>query len=1109
MDTLSQISYFEVINCYILNFTPKFLQYRFWFTCILVGAFGTMDVSVYAQSINTEFGKNRVQYHDDFDNWWMYETENFITYWYGKGKRVAQSVIQLAEYDHDEIQNIIEHRINDKIEIIVYIDIADVKQSNLGSEDVFVSNHGKTKTIGSKMFVYFDGNTQNLRKQIRKGIAKVYLNSMFSGSSLQEIVQSNITLSIPTWYAEGITSYLSSYWDYLVDDELRDLFLREGDKYRNFEKLSEDHPGIAGHSFWYFLDRTYGKSTISNLLYLARINRRFEDSFMFVLGVSYDDLIVEWESFFAKHFDAEAEHFDLTNAANELDLSNKMHEPVARVALSPDGTELLYVRNEVGKIRVVLRDLETGKEMTVFKKGYKNILQETDYNYPLTSWHPDGHEVTVVYEHRDKIMLRKIDLGTGDYLDVLIPENFHRIYSVSFYSDKEYLFSASTDGHSDLYLFDVVGRKSTRLTEDYHNDLDAQLVQIDDQKGILFSSNRSSIYIEKEKLDTILPIDNFDLYFLPLEDDNREAFQLTATTEVSERYPRLIQNKYIAYLSSASGVTNLQAIDLDNLEQVATYTNLSRNIMRHDVNENKHVYTYYDDGAYKVYLDTIQWDAPIKPYYTHHVSTNLPKEDVGIGVLQNDTPEPKEEMKSGYLFQSKFNDPPNLTPIEVESDPLFTRSGRQSNQNTNGKMDKKVIEFVNERSIASRHRFKLVSFTTKADNSILFEGLESYTGEDKELLTAPVGLLFKGVVKDLFEDYSIEGGVRFPTSFNGSEYFFVFDDNRRLIDRRFALYRKAETNRDNNFVFPTQKIKRTSVLGMYRLKYPFDVYTSVRLTGSLRFDKLFYLHSNEFSTSVPAENEKRIMLKAEYVFDNTVDKDLNIKHGTRYKVYAEAINKFNFDFESLDQFDASTGFTTVVGFDARHYIPIMRHSVLALRSAGATSFGSDRILYYLGGVEGWAVPSFNEDIGVPPEKNFSYKAIAAHVRGFRHNIRNGTTFLLGNAELRVPIFQYFSRRKVGSSFLRNFQLTGFYDIGTAWHGTGPNSDENSFNTAEISQPPLYTVKLKYFRDPVVMGYGAGLRMSLFGYFLRFDYAWGIESRAIQDPRFYFSIGTDF
>jgi hypothetical protein len=42
-----------------------------------------------------------------------------------------------------------------------------------------------------------------------------------------------------------------------------------------------------------------------------------------------------------------------------------------------------------------------------------------------------------------------------------------------------------------------------------------------------------------------------------------------------------------------------------------------------------------------------------------------------------------------------------------------------------------------------------------------------------------------------------------------------------------------------------------------------------------------------------------------------------------------------------------------------------------------------------------------------------------------------------------------------------------------------------------------------------MGYGAGIRTLLFGYFLRVDYGWGIETREIQQPRLYIALGTDF
>ena len=130
------------------------------------------------------------------------------------------------------------------------------------------------------------------------------------------------------------------------------------------------------------------------------------------------------------------------------------------------------------------------------------------------------------------------------------------------------------------------------------------------------------------------------------------------------------------------------------------------------------------------------------------------------------------------------------------------------------------------------------------------------------------------------------------------------------------------------------------------------------------------------------------------------------------------------------------------------------------------------------------------------------------MRGFRINIRNGNSFALLNSELRLPVVRYISRR-VRSGFLRNLQLVGFFDVGTAWEGSDPFSDDNPLNTKEFRNGDLLNVKVNFFRDPIVAGYGLGVRSVLFGYFIRVDYAWGIETRQVLDPRLFIALGMDF
>jgi hypothetical protein len=92
--------------------------------------------------------------------------------------------------------------------------------------------------------------------------------------------------------------------------------------------------------------------------------------------------------------------------------------------------------------------------------------------------------------------------------------------------------------------------------------------------------------------------------------------------------------------------------------------------------------------------------------------------------------------------------------------------------------------------------------------------------------------------------------------------------------------------------------------------------------------------------------------------------------------------------------------------------------------------------------------------------------------------------------------------------LGNFQIIGFGDIGTAWTGIDPYSDKNSLFTHTITKKPI-TVIIKDQREPVVIGYGFGLRSRILGYFVRADWAWGIEDYKFYPVQFYISLSIDF
>jgi hypothetical protein len=240
------------------------------------------------------------------------------------------------------------------------------------------------------------------------------------------------------------------------------------------------------------------------------------------------------------------------------------------------------------------------------------------------------------------------------------------------------------------------------------------------------------------------------------------------------------------------------------------------------------------------------------------------------------------------------------------------------------------------------------------------------------------------------------------------------------------------------------------------------------------------------------------VLKGELTYDNTRSLGLNLFQGTRYKLFGE--------YYQLLKTPGNNVF--ILGLDIRNYQRVHRSMIWANRFAASTSFGTNKLLYYMGGVDNWLWPGFDPNTPVAINQDYVFQSLATNMRGFNQNIRNGNSFFVLNSELRVPIFRYLFNRPIRSGFLNNFQIVAFGDIGTAWTGPTPYSEKNQLFTYYIYRKPLY-IEVQMLKDPLVGGFGTGIRSKILGYFIRGDVAWGIEDGKIRTPIFYLSLSLDF
>ncbi|HOY31957.1 MAG TPA: hypothetical protein PKW80_08775 [Bacteroidales bacterium] len=1095
-------------------------------TGIILTLLITNKISVHAQFYNgsqLNFGKNRVQFSDRF--WSFMRFDHFDTYFYLNGKELAVYTAKYADKYLKEIESKLEYTLEDKIQFIIYNKFSELQESNIGLiSDVNYNIGGVTHIVGTKVFLYFNGSHTDFEKQIRAGMAQVIIDEMMYGGKLTAMIKNSALLSLPAWYSQGLISYISEEWNTQLDNHVKDGILRGA--FKRYNSLSGDDAVYAGHSIWKYVADKYGPSAITNIVYLTKVSRNVESGFLYVLGVSFKNLSKEWLAYYEQQYTADDQN---RQRPGETALLKKFKKNTAygQAKISPDGKYAAYTTNFMGQYRIWLFDLEKNKTRQIFKRECK-LDEKIDYSYPLLAWHPTGKMLAIVLESKGKIMMYSYMMDENKFEKQQL-FNLEKILDLSFSQNgKMIVFSGVVQGQSDIYVYSVAAHTYEPITKDIYDDLNPRFVN--NSSEIIFSSNRIDdtirydvmTFMDTEK-DTISQLPSHtDIFIYDYRKKEKLLRRLTNTEYTNEIMPMQYDNRFFTYLSDENGIFNryLARIDstisyIDTTTHYRYYTtsfaasDYNRNILEQDIagKAGKSAEVIFSEGKYKIFFQDLPIAKDIKktnPTNTFNRTIYLKNQQEKA--VQDNSLINTEEIEKIKSRKNKSRYPKNnnvlIDQLDNAADTgkvdinnyIFSNEQKYLNAAGQDSSLQKKKTFTLPRQQNYNVEYSINQLVGQIDFNYLNTMYQQFTGGNSPIFLNPgLNVSFQLGVIDLLEDYRISGGISFSLSFDNNEFFIGFENLKKKLDHGLFYYRQANTTSDEYSII---KLRSNSLF--YVMKWPFSRVLAVKGTLMARYDKKIYASTDVYNLKQPNINEYWAGAKTELVYDNTRFKAINIYYGWRWKIFGEYYQMINKKFNNL----------VVLGFDFRHYQKIHRTFIWANRLAASTSFGNNKLVYYMGGVDTWIIPKFNNDNQVSQTQNYAYQTLATNMRGFIQNARNGPTFAVLNSELRFPIVRYFSKKPLKNNFLTNLQIIGFGDLGTAWVGTNPYSEENTLAKQVIQRGPLQVTLIKK-RDPLIGGFGVGLRTKLLGYFIRADYAWGVENGIIQKPVFYISLSTDF
>ena len=1137
------------------------------FFLILLNQFSNAQVSA------VTFGKNRVQFKKF--KWQYYQTDNFNVYFYSNGQELAKYSLQLAEKDLPGIETAAEYSLQRRANIIVYNNFTDFQQTNIGLETDILSTGGTTHLVNNKILVYFDGNHENLKRQIREGIADVITKNLLFGDDLGEVASNQTLLDLPKWFTDGYTAYLGEHWNTALDDELKTEIL--SGSYKRFSNFSFRKPLLAGHAFWYFIEEKYKKENVTYFLYLARTYKNINKASIQITKKKFKALTAEFMEFESAKYEediAKRKAYPKGNYINGFDITPRINYYRFNVNPIKKNNSFVVTQFKKGIVRIILN--EDDENTTLLKYGVRTYENEMNPNYPLMAWDPKGTRISVVYSAQGKLRLFIYDaIVKSKKFEVDLTGKLDQIQDIKYLLDsRTLLLTAVKNGHTDIFTFDLEKERLKQITNDVYDNLDPSFVTFPNKTGIIFSSNRPSASAVTG--DTVLPSNNrYNIFLITNFGDKPELNQITQLTDLkygNARYPAQYNVNHFTFVSDENGIGNRYAgffttkkLGLDTLVMVGD--DILRNPSIKEIDSALHAQNKSDVDSVAVVsisADTA-YSFPLTNYENSIAETksagddrmlsevtrqgdqkNLYKLKVDESTLnkRNVTAQPtayaKKLMRESRLTRVIPAKTAIIDSARKAAETFQTEFENESKDSNNIGTKLESVPLESELndvlSMAKLYRYKPIKFSADFgsagfNTTVLYNKYQPYGGGSGPIMLSsntPLNGMITLGTSDMMEDKRINGGFKIGTNLKDNEWYVTYQNLKKRIDWGATYYRNALGTGANlvdgqGNIIASYPAKLFTNLYQGNITYPFDVTKSIRLTSGIRSDNLAISNIDQLSSSLENQQTLYSVTHLEYVYDNSLNRMTNIWNGLRYKGYMD------WNRQVSNKTDGVGPTTFNFGFDARYYYPIYRNFIWAGRAAGDFSWGNQKFIYYLGGVDGWLMFGNNTKPGSTKERyfnsantpvkdqNYAFQSLALNMRGYIQNIANGNNAVVINSEFRLPVLSTLFDKTVNNAFLRDLQITQFIDLGTAWNGAykkikRPETLYNTPITYPNGQtiPGPVTVKVKTGGvGPFVGGYGFGARSTLMGYFIKYDVGWPMSGFFNTKPVMYVSLGLDF
>lgn len=1045
-------------------------------------------------------------------DWQAVSSENFDIFYTGNNRSAAILTARYAELARFELGVLFDFKPEFRYPILYGGNEGEVAYANFENLEL-----DKVPSVFNmpnlKGRVIHPGSAVGHYKRTKQEVAKLIINEFTYGDRIGNILQTQLLFHHARWYREGLADFVAHGWTY--EDETWLNSIRSSSK--NPVQLALEGEGkinqVVRKSIWRYIALDYGESKLSEILYLSSIQHSIESGIISVLGINLNTLTLRWREFINSQSDTQIEgrvQLDEISAAKMLELPTGTN--LISFSFNEQKNQVAMYLDKQGKHSVNLFDLESESYKVLdISGGYNSHEQFPEICIPM-AWSPDGTELLTTVYNKNGYQLASYDLVNDEVSYEPIPENIQQISHISWSHDaKKIAFSALHDGRTDLFTMQVGNPELRQITDDIFDNLEPSW-SLDDNM-ILFTSNRLE-GLEETQISQEIFQDNFDLFTWTYENSAGRISRLTSTPAINERMPIAISSFEAVFKSDESGIQNIHKINIFQKSR-SPLSNLEQGVKVFESTEKNLSFSTPVEGGYRVFIAPIQsLTQRDKPETTLYRLEYLSK----FVDRQKPTPAPIAENENKDEIAEEEEETVDETETDksedVASDVKYYIFDEEDVPYESKRANKKDLNRKKKKSKLAQTVFGNEPKPKLSDIEVNKQGTKSPWAADYlgfGLIWDPLphnfkyGLDLKVGYSDLLKNHKLTVGFRPFLNLKNSFADIRYEYLKNKIDLFAETNLRARTFRETSLIDNDTsffRYERVSVKLGARL--PLSSFAAVSLfTGGNfinRKDQQIRRAQNLSESDILAH--AGVLLE----YDNVKEEEGFEYRGTRARLGADSYfskNDQDFVFHNVHA-------------EVSHYQQVINKIVFASKLSASFNLPNTATQFYLGSVSDQvALVEFANNNGQPIRSNsvdtslnnFSFIDFVMPMRGFYPNTRQGSRYIVGNFELRIPISRLF-KHTLNTNSLYGLEIIPFLDAGTVWVDGNPFSQKKPTDTQFISTGNI-TVKLQTLKSPFLIGFGTGLRTNILSYTLRTDFAWGLDDGTLQRPIMTISLGKNF